>query len=112
MKNAGNDCLDTSSGRYFVKNINLEGCLDKGVSVGEKSSLQLNNASIKDTNIALVSKDNSKLVLKKGQLLNNNICAAAYNKKQEFGPSFISIPSKLCPEDRLAIQIFSRLKIK
>ena len=112
VKNAGNDCLDISSGKYFVNNITLEGCLDKGVSAGEKSTLQLNNAKIKDTKIALVSKDNSKLVLKKGKLLNNLICAAVYNKKQEFGPSFISIPPKLCPEDQLAIQTLSRIQIK
>ena len=45
-------------------------------------------------------------------LENNLICAAAYNKKQEFGPSYIAIPSKSCPNGKLAIQNKSILEKK
>ena len=112
VENSGNDCVDTSSGKYFVSKLVLYGCEDKGVSVGEKSYFKLTNAEIKETNMALVSKDSSKLIVKNGFLQNNNICAAAYNKKQEFGPSYISIPRKLCPINKLAIQNISTLEVK
>ena len=41
IKDAGNDCLDVSSGKYFVSNGNFENCFDKAISVGEKSLLCL-----------------------------------------------------------------------
>ena len=52
----------------------------------------------------MVSKDFSKLIVDNAYLENNSLCAAAYNKKQEFGPSYIAIPKKLCPKEELAIQ--------
>ena len=57
----------------------------------------------------MVSKDFSKLIVNNAYLENNSICAAAYNKKQEFGPSYIAIPTKLCPKEELAIQNNSTL---
>ena len=112
IKNAGNDCIDTSAGKYFIKKINLDGCKDKGVSVGEESYLKVLDAEIKKTNIALVSKDFSKLIVDNAYLEDNSLCAAAYNKKKEFGPSYISIPTKLCAKGELAIQNYSILEEK
>ena len=112
VQNSGNDCIDTSAGKYFIKNINLDGCKDKGVSVGEESYLRVLNAEIKNSNIALVSKDFSKLIVNNAYLENNSICAAAYNKKKEFGPSYIAIPTKSCPKGKLAIQNKSILEKK
>ncbi len=112
VNNSGNDCLDTSSGNYFINEIDLLGCKDKGVSVGENSYLELNNAKIVESQVALVSKDSSVLILKKGLLRNNVFCAAAYNKKQEFGPSTITIPNNLCSQDKIAIQNFSLFEQK
>ena len=110
VQNSGNDCIDTSAGNYFIRKINLNGCKDKGVSVGEESYLKISEAEIKDTNLALVSKDFSKLIVKNANLENYSLCAAAYNKKQEFGPSYIVIPTKLCLEEELAIQNYSILE--
>ncbi|MBO6989138.1 MAG: hypothetical protein JJ831_08195 [Prochlorococcus marinus XMU1422] len=112
VQNSGNDCIDASAGKYFIKKINLDGCKDKGVSLGEESFLKVLNAEIKNSNIALVSKDFSKLIVNNAYLENNSICAAAYNKKEEFGPSYISIPTKSCPKGKLAIQNKSILEKK
>ena len=112
VQNAGNDCIDSSAGKYLIGKINIDGCKDKGVSVGEESYLKVLDAEIKNTNLALASKDFSKLIVNNAYLENNSLCAAAYNKKQEFGPSYISIPTKLCPKDKLAIQNNSILEQK
>ena len=112
VENAGNDCIDTSAGKYYMNKINLNDCKDKGVSVGEESTLNIKTAKIEKTNLALVSKDSSKLIVKNAILKNNNLCVAAYNKKQEFGPSYISIPNKLCPKTKFAIQNLSIIEIK
>ena len=100
VENSGNDCIDVSAGQYYINKLNLNECKDKGISTGEKSNLTVSNATIKNTNIALVSKDDSKLIVNNAYLENNNLCVVAYNKKQEFGPSYISIPKKLCPKDK------------
>ena len=112
VQNAGNDCIDSSAGKYFIRKVNLNGCKDKGISVGEKSYLKVLNAEIKNTNLALASKDFSKLIINNAYFENNYLCAAAYNKKQEFGPSYIAIPTKLCPKEELAIQNNSILEKK
>ena len=112
VENSGNDCIDTSGGKYILKKINLDGCKDKGVSVGEESFLKVLDAEIKYSNIAFVSKDFSELIVKNAYLDNNSLCAAAYNKKQEFGPSYIAIPPKLCAKEKLVIQNNSILEEK
>ena len=110
VNNAGNDCIDFSGGRYFIKSANLNKCNDKGISVGEKSIVQIDEIRILDSKIALVSKDSSELLVKKGSLKRFNICVAAYIKKDEYGPSKVTIPNLLCPKNKEAIQIHSILQ--
>ena len=53
--NAGNDCFDVSSGEYFLEKAILNNCGDKGVSVGEMSSLSAKNF-VSNSNIGVSSK--------------------------------------------------------
>ena len=110
MINSGNDCIDLSSGNYLIKNANLKKCNDKGISLGENSNLLINNASISDSKIGLVSKDSSKLFLKSGEISNSEICLAAYRKKQEFYGGIISAPSNICKGKKILIQKHSSYK--
>ena len=87
--NSGNDCVDLSSGNYKIENLIVKSCGDKGVSVGEKAALDLNNGNISDVNMGIASKDLSKVTV------NNKIfvsgyksCFETYQKKQEFGVGF------------------------
>ena len=41
---SGNDCIDFSYGEYELINVKLSGCGDKGVSIGEKSTVKLEKA--------------------------------------------------------------------
>ena len=50
---AKNDCIDYSSGNYSIKYANLSECLDKGISVGEKSNLYGEEIIIKNSKIEL-----------------------------------------------------------
>ena len=111
VKNSRNDCIDVSAGNYFINKLTLNECEDKRISAGEKSTIKINKAEIKNSNIALVSKDSSQLIVKKVFLKNNKFCFAAYNKKQEFGPSSITISNQLCPKKKLLIQNHSILNI-
>ena len=54
---AGNDCLDVSAGKYNINKINARQCGDKGVSVGEKSIMNIEKLIVDDAFIGLSSKD-------------------------------------------------------
>ncbi len=85
VKNAGNDCLDLSRGKYKIKFTSLDFCKDKAISIGEKSTLKLNNGDIKNSKIGISVKDFSTLNADKLTIRNSEICVESYMKKQEFG---------------------------
>ena len=109
--NANNDCIDLSFGKYRIQNINANYCEDKAVSLGERSTLEIENAKIFNSNMGLASKDSSILKIKKFKLQNVDICASAYNKKQEFDGGIIFLNKNYCEtaklyNDRLSKIIF------
>ena len=110
--NSGNDCLDFSFGIYNINEIKALNCFDKAISVGEKSTVFINNTLLDTSKMNVVSKDSSKLFIKKANFLNYNICAAAYRKKQEFGGSFIELPLNSCSKEKIIIQDGSEIKIQ
>ena len=96
IKNSSNDCLDLSGGKYVIGTIILEGCNDKGVSIGETSHVQIQNVNIKETYIGIAVKDSSLVDVGDANIDTSNYCFAAYRKKQEFGPSYLSIDKSNC----------------
>tara|TARA_B110000196_G_scaffold297511_1_gene288656 strand:- start:358 stop:933 length:576 start_codon:yes stop_codon:yes gene_type:complete len=100
IQDAGNDCVDLSSGEYYIDNANLSDCEDKGFSVGEKSKLSINSAKISKTNIGIAAKDSS--VVKVNNISTNSIamCLSAYNKKQEFWGGKITVNKHNCKKNQ------------
>lgn len=94
--NAKNDCIDFSYGNYKINKANLVGCEDKAISVGEKSILEAIDINVKNSNLAIATKDSSSTKIQ--NLINFNIkqCLSSYKKKQEFdgGSIFISNSNK------------------
>ena len=97
---AKNDCIDFSYGLYRVKKIKIEKCGDKGISVGEKSILKINNAEINFPNIGIAVKDSSFMEINESKIFNSPICFAAYRKKQEFYGAKIKINKTNCTKDK------------
>lgn len=97
VKNAGNDCLDMSGGNYQVSLAYFENCSDKGISVGEKSFFSGADIEVSKSNIGISIKDSSKSMISNFKVLNVDVCAELFVKKQEFlGPkaSFNSLACK------------------
>jgi hypothetical protein len=89
--NIGNDAIDTSNSLVNISNVNIISVGDKGISVGEKSSVKIINSTVNDANIGLASKDKSNVYVMNTAFLNIRKGAlAAYQKKQEYGPSIIN----------------------
>ena len=94
--NALNDCVDFSAGTYILEKLDLSNCGDKGLSIGEKSSVILKNISVNYANFGIATKDSSYLELKNANMSNLKTCVSAYNKKQEFKGGFIEIDKLNC----------------
>ena len=91
-----NDCVDVSFGEYEFSNIYLKNCGDKGVSIGEKSIVNIENVKIENTNIGLVSKDSSEAFIKNLNNNKSNFCLQSYRKKQEFFGGYIFVQNLNC----------------
>ncbi len=109
IENALNDCVDFSFGNYLVQNLKVINCGDKGLSVGEKSSVNISNFNSTKTNLSFVSKDSSILHLNKfsSDFDKNIICGKAYNKKQEFDGAEIFLNEKI--NCKISLDKFSKL---
>lgn len=109
FKNILNDCLDLSFGKYEISYLSADSCGDKGVSIGEKSTVILKDLLIKNTNIGLAAKDSSYALVEKSKIIRSPICFSTYRKKQEFAGAIVKIKSTNCKKDKFHSQIGSSI---
>jgi hypothetical protein len=91
FKKTGNDALDFSGSNVQVKDLVIYGAGDKAISVGEKSMINIENASIFNSVIGIASKDNSAVVANKIKINNTQYGIVSYMKKNEYGSSKINV---------------------
>ncbi len=102
VSNTGNDCLDLSFGFYEIENLQLDNCGDKGVSAGENSKVKINNISVKNSNIAIAAKDQTKIHMSNVNMDNiREACLTAYKKKEEFNGAEISYKDFQCNNSKV-----------
>lgn len=89
--NSGNDAIDVSGSRIELANIIIKNPSDKGLSAGEDSTMNGTNIKISDGEIAIVSKDLSRIDLTNITIKNTRLGMACFQKKTEFGPGIISL---------------------
>ena len=94
--NAGNDCLDVSSGRYNLKKAELSECKDKAISIGESSNLKAQKVFINNSNIGVSVKDFSKVFIYSLEASKVALCSEVKRKKQEFGGAYLAIDNFNC----------------
>ena len=95
---SGNDCVDISGGKYVLEHLVLMDCGDKGVSVGEKSKLFINDIMVDNAVLGISSKDFSSTYVIKASFKNTHLCYEATQKKQEFGGAILNIESLSCDQ--------------
>ena len=96
ISDSSNDCLDFSYGVYYLKKANLSKCGDKGLSLGEKSFLKLEDVYVNNADIGIASKDSSIAKLENVSIGEVKICVSSYNKKQEFDGGSAYIKNLSC----------------
>jgi hypothetical protein len=104
IKDAGNDCVDLSSGIYHIEHADLSNCKDKAISVGENSRLTINSAQILKSNLGVAAKDSSVVKVNAINFNTTNICFNAYNKKQEYWGGKIIIGKHNCQSNQIIQQ--------
>lgn len=94
--NSNNDCLDISMSKVKIDKLISKNCFDKGLSIGEKSEIIIDELIVNNSNMGIGLKDSSSLTISKYEGSENNSCIAMYRKKVEFGPSQLNIENKIC----------------
>ncbi len=98
--NSGNDCVDVSKGEYKFEILNLQNCFDKGISIGESSTVRIEEISVSNSYIGLAIKDSSEVDINFYKLTGTEYCYASYRKKEEFGPSKLKINQVNCNDSK------------
>jgi len=86
-----NDCLDLSYSSAKVNKLFAKKIGDKVISAGESSILELNKVIALNSEMGIVAKDSSNILVKSYKAENVSLPIAAYIKKAELGPPFIEI---------------------
>lgn len=87
----GGDAIDLSWSDILITNNDINGCTDKGVSVGEKSSPIIKNNIIKNCDIGIAVKDLSVAEIIGNNISDTRVGVTAYQKKQEFGGGIANV---------------------
>jgi len=91
IRNTGNDCLDFSGSNLKVENIDISNSGDKGISVGEGSTVNMKNIQIYDVITAVAAKDNSEVLIEAIVIEKADCGFIAFQKKPEYGPAQIKV---------------------
>ena len=110
--NIKGDCVDLSFGNYKFENAKINGCGDKGISVGENSILNLQSSTIFNSSIGIASKDSSKVNASDILIKSTKNCLSAYNKKSEFGGGYIEYKNMKCVDSVQSINVDNLSEIK
>ncbi|MDA0820834.1 MAG: CotH kinase family protein [Proteobacteria bacterium] len=89
FEDVGNDAIDVSGTTAEVESVSIRRTGDKGISVGERSSLYGKNIDIANVKIGVAGKDGSKAIFDGLRIDRANIGYAVFQKKPEHGPGLI-----------------------
>ena len=87
--NVGNDGVDVSGTKIDINHVTMNGIGDKGLSAGEGSDMTARWIEVTNAEIAITSKDRSRLVISDSKVTNSRIGITIFMKKTEYGPAFI-----------------------
>lgn len=91
LKNIGNDGLDVSTSEFMVRNCRFNNIGDKAMSMGEASTVIMQDIIIDGAQIGVGVKDSSNVQGDVVHISNAIIAYCMYQKKPEFGKSTVNI---------------------
>lgn len=109
--NIGNDALDFSGSDIIIKNTNIIGAEDKGISGGENSRVNIYNTTILNSNIGFASKDLSVVEVTDSKVESCNYGVVLLQKKPEFGPSKMILKNTILLDSKINMLIEKDSKV-
>ncbi len=91
FSHCGNDCIDFSNSVALLKNIEANAAIDKAISVGEASDVEIDQSSISSSSTGVASKDLSETLISNSTLTNNYSALRAYQKKTYYGGATLTL---------------------
>lgn len=91
FKNTGNDCIDFSGSIISLNGITIENSGDKGISGGERSTLELADIKIDGAITGIATKDQSVITGSDITISNVNYGLMAFQKKAEYGAASLDL---------------------
>ena len=91
FNNIGNDGIDGSGSNIRIFNNNFNSVQDKAMSAGEESRIILKDNEFKNSEIAIVSKDGSKIESINSIFINNSLDLASFIKKNYYDSPQITL---------------------
>ena len=92
FENIGGDGIDFSGSEIEVSGTKFDRVRDKAVSVGEKSQLSAKHITVRNSGVAVASKDGSLTTVSHSTFSQiKNAALMSYVKKPEYGPAKIKV---------------------
>jgi hypothetical protein len=82
---AGNDGIDFMTSASTLRDVRIEGAGDKGLSVGEGSTLSIEGLSVAGAVQGIAVKDASTVKLRNGRLSKNQTAISVFTKNWRYG---------------------------
>jgi hypothetical protein len=108
------DAIDLSGSNVTIENVAVRDVVDKAISAGENTRIELSGSRFEDVGFGVASKDLSEVRIDEVQIKRARIAAlAAYQKKENFGPAEISAKNLTVTESEKVhlVQVGSSLSI-
>ena len=86
---AGNDGIDFAGSKINLLNSKFIYCMDKGISIGENSFINIENILTENNEIGIALKDESNLYLSNTKFKNNQVDFVGFSKKAQYGNSTV-----------------------
>ena len=113
FKNTGNDCIDFSGSTVIIKNVEIINSGDKGISGGERSTLDLYNILIMGAVTGIAAKDQTVIHANRVRIKNAEYNLMAFQKKAEYGPAFLYVVDDdfSHTKDKIVVDVGSEIKV-
>lgn len=110
--NISNDAMDFSGSEITIRDSEVYGARDKGISGGEDSKLTIINTSIINSNIGVASKDLSIVDMIDSQVITCNYGLVLLQKKPEYGPSVMILQNTFLLDLKVEMLIEDNCKVQ
>ena len=110
---SGNDGLDLMESKVDGENLIFNLNMDKSISVGEASKININGLKISNADTGIASKDDSEVILENISIIKSNIGLDSYRKNSRYNYSGVFVSNNhIFKENKLDLRFTDQEKIK